>query len=354
MFKNKVLLLIPILLFSFSITTYAKTVFLGSVAAGNMPSPLLASNTDYSDVWLALTVSGSGSVIWYSVSQDGTKTEIGRSNTPGSNIKAPGGANGFMLSGAAYAVEGYTTNTNGDYVLFETPNTENDPFSTPGWNDHMSKLNDILNKIPPAPNWESVAGTFRDTILPKLKEDLKEVLGTAPTPPAAPQRPTAPDFPGGLSDGGITAPTGENASGLSGSGFSLDDLKNGSPVISERSDPTGGFTINDPMGLLPTQEDFMENIPGNPPVVGITEPTFTEPIFTEPIFTEPTYSEPTFSEPTFTEPTIGQEPTFTEPTGDFDTAPTPTPGGGEGEPLIGDYDTPPIPGQEWNPPLPGE
>lgn len=380
MLKSKVILLTTILLFSFSLTGFAQTIFAGSVAAGEMPNVFLASQTDLTDYWEALTVSGSGSIVWYSYKSDGTKDELGRSNTPGTNIKAPTGANAFLLlsnGGSVYAVEGWTTNTNGDHVLFETPNSDSDPFSSPEWDDHMQKLDEILNAIPPAPDWNQVAGTFRDTILPKLKSDLQEVLGTAPSPPTSidapsvPSRPSAPDIAneGNLNNGGLTEPTGSNAPGLDSSGFSADDIKDGAPAIEERSDPTGGFTINNPLSGLPSQDEFMQNIPGNPDVPNVTEPqigqeptfkepslgkepTYTMPTFNEPTYSMPTFTEPTYKMPTFTQPTFNM-PTFTSPNINYNTAPTPTQGTTTTAPLTGEYNSAPIPNETLTPPLPG-
>ncbi|MEF7566329.1 hypothetical protein V4V35_25400 [Bacillus infantis] len=134
-------------------------------------------------------------------------------------------------------------------------------FSCPGWGEYMGKMEEIKNAIPPAPDWQSVSETFRDTIAPKLKEDIQDVLGEAPEPPAAPEAPAAPPLPPDLDDGGLEAPTGEEAPGLGESTFDYEDIKEGAPEIPIREDPTDGFTIDNPVDMLPSQEEFMQNLP---------------------------------------------------------------------------------------------
>lgn len=145
-------------------------------------------------------------------------------------------------------------------------------FSCPAWGDYMGKIDTIISKIPPVPNWEKVAGTFRDVITPQIKKDLEDTIGRAPNPPATPNTPTvnkpslpgapsAPSLPGDLDDGGIKEPTGKEAEGLDGSTFSEDDIKNESIKIKEREDDSGGFKINDPINALPSQDEFMKNLP---------------------------------------------------------------------------------------------
>ncbi|MEF7566330.1 hypothetical protein V4V35_25405 [Bacillus infantis] len=134
-------------------------------------------------------------------------------------------------------------------------------FECPGWLDFMGGLGEIKDAIPPAPDWQDVSETFRDTIAPKIKEDLQEVLGEVPEPPAAPEAPAAPPLPPDLDDGGLEAPTGEEAPGLGESTFDYEDIKEGAPEIPIREDPTDGFTIDNPVDMLPSQEEFMQNLP---------------------------------------------------------------------------------------------
>lgn len=134
-----------------------------------------------------------------------------------------------------------------------------DIMSCPGWSDYMGKLDDIKNAIPPAPNWSQVADTFRDKIAPQIKQDLSDLLGKAPNPPSAPSKPNKPNMPSGLDDGGLKAPTGNDVPSFN---FDENDIKNGAQKIPEREDPTGGgFDILDPIGGLPSQDDFKNNIP---------------------------------------------------------------------------------------------
>src|SRR5699024_12505625 len=44
-------------------------------------------------------------------------------------------------------------------------------------------------------------------------------------------------------------------------GFTGNDIKNEEPKIEEREDPTGGWDILDPIGQLPSQDEFKDNIP---------------------------------------------------------------------------------------------
>jgi len=126
-------------------------------------------------------------------------------------------------------------------------------FNTPGWGDYMGKIDEIIGAIPPPPNWGKVADTFRDSIVPKLIGDLSGLLGSAPS------LPRAPSMPGGLDDGNLKKPTGKEDPGLKG--FTGDDIKNEAPKIEEREDPTGGWDILDPIGQLPSQDEFKDNIP---------------------------------------------------------------------------------------------
>lgn len=139
-------------------------------------------------------------------------------------------------------------------------------FACPGWDEYMGKLDEIKAAIPPAPDWPVVADIFRDSITPKIKSDLIEVLGRAPEPPPAPPAPNValpeePEELGGLTDRGIEKPEGEEAPGLEDATFTPEDIKNEAPVIEEKEDPTDGFTIDDPIEKLPSQEEFMQNKP---------------------------------------------------------------------------------------------
>lgn len=212
--------------------------------------------------------------------------------------------------------------------------------SCPGWSDYMSKLDDIKAAIPPPPDWPVVADVFRDSITPKIKSDMAELIGVAPTPdmPTLPNTPDVPSTPPPLTpldDGGLKAPTGQEAPGLKDSTFTENDIKNSAPIIQERKDPTGGFNIIDPIGSLPTQDEFIKNAPieGDAPLP--RDPKELENISPTP--TEQPNAAPTPTESINTAPTPGDTgDTAPIPGGDGSTAPIP--GGGS--------NIAPIPGQD--------
>jgi len=249
-----------------------------------------------------------------------------------------------------------------------TENTD-DVFHSPHWKDYMDKVDQIIAKIPPPPNWDEVAGTFRDTIAPQIKQDLQDLLGSVSTPPAAPTppvvpAPTPPAELGGLDDRGITAPTGTEAPGLDGSGFSSTDIKTQAPQITEKPDESGGFQINDPLVGLPSQEEFKQNqpapqdlpAPGAPAPQDLTAPAApTDPGATAPLPVESGATAPTPTDPGATAPlpvdTGATAPTPTDPG-----ATAPTPGDtGATAPLPGaTTETAPIPGTTTETaPIPG-
>lgn len=127
----------------------------------------------------------------------------------------------------------------------------------PGWNEYMGKVDQIIGKIPPPPNWPEVADTFRDSIVPRLITDLGNLLGTAPDPPQPP------DMPSGIDDHGFknSTPQGQEAPGLGDTDFSR--IKDEAPVIEEIPDTSEGFNILNPIDSLPSQEEFLENIPAD-------------------------------------------------------------------------------------------
>ncbi|MFP7202634.1 hypothetical protein SFC08_16815 [Lysinibacillus halotolerans] len=231
----------------------------------------------------------------------------------------------------------------------------------PGWGEFMGQLDEILGAIPPPPNWGNVAEIFRDTIAPKIKADLQDVIGSAPNPnlpfdlPSAPGKPSAPEKPT-INKPNLKTPTGQEAEGLGDSTFTEDELKDKAPVIKEREDPTGGFDISDPIGKLPSQEEFVENVPEEGTAEIPKPPTEQENIAPQPedtTDTAPTPSEDFGTAPTPTED-FDKPPTPTEEE-DGNTAPTPSEDFGTAPIPGGDFSTAPIPGDTTgNAPIPGD
>lgn len=178
-----------------------------------------------------------------------------------------------------YLTKATTTNSNSSSISFENDgncassdsggdsgsesggsggsNTECDAcamFACPGWGQYMGELEDIKNAIPPAPNWKNVSETFRDTITPKIKADLQDVLGKAP------DLPDVPDMPAGIDDGNLKQPEGKEAAGLGDSSFDENDIKSGDE-IEFKEDDSGGFKIDNPLDTLPDQDEYRENVP---------------------------------------------------------------------------------------------
>jgi hypothetical protein len=250
-------------------------------------TPLYANSSNGNAAhWVDISVGGSGHgyVVWGGNDGSGHLVEICRNAVPADAVTPCGsGAIAFWFEssgGEIYATIGHTTNQNSLTVYFTNGSSSGggdgcsscQMFSCPGWSDYMQGLQDIKNAIPPAPNWQSVANIFRDTIAPQFKADLASVIGTTPDPPAAPAAPNSPGMLDDLDNRGITEPTGNEAPGLGSSTFDANDIKNQAPVIQERQDPTGGFTILDPIAGLPSQDEFKNNkpnegtanLPGNP------------------------------------------------------------------------------------------
>lgn len=141
-------------------------------------------------------------------------------------------------------------------------------FQTEEWQDLMDILNGIRNRIPSPPNWQSVANTMRDTIVPPLTSSLtnsltnsfRDMLGTAPSPPSAPAtldvtppstpaQPPVHDYAGELDS---NAPTFNDVPGLDeASSFTADDIKSEAPEIQFREDESGGFNITNPLESIP-------------------------------------------------------------------------------------------------------
>ncbi|AIF45726.1 hypothetical protein [Virgibacillus sp. SK37] len=220
----------------------------------------------------------------------------------------------------------------------------------PGWGEYMGKVDQIINKIPSPPDWDKVAETFRDTIAPRIKSDMENMLGKAPALPPPP--PPAP----GVDDGNLQEPNGQEAPGLDDSTFNGNDIKDNAPPINERDDPTGGWDILNPIDQLPTQDEFKENAPdeGTAELPVVPEPDNPAPTPPD----EPVNPAPTPPvEPDNPAPQPPDEPDNQAPVpGDTDSAP-PVPDDNTGTAPVpgGDTGTPPTPGEDNNTaPLPDQ
>ena len=236
---------------------------------------MAADGTNHDDYWLTLTVKGEGSgkVLWYG-SGGSSAGSIGSNSVP-ATVNAPDGAMWFKLvsdSGEIHATHATSTNPAATDVTFSsgghsdgggsdsgggssgggsnscTITNSCDVFSCPKWDEYMGKVNEIIDKIPNEPNWQNVAETFRDTIAPKIKSDMTNVIND--TLGRAPDLPNVPSELPSTDDGGITAPTGKEADGLGDSSFSSKDIKNGAEDIEVREDDSGGFNIENPLETI--------------------------------------------------------------------------------------------------------
>lgn len=184
----------------------------------------------------------------------------------------------------------------------------------PGWGEYMGKMDEIISTIPPPPNWGEVAETFRNSIVPSLVDETRNMLGSTPAPPSPP-----PDMPG-ISVGSIVdnAPILESVPNLEESGFDKGKLEEEAPVIDFRQDESGGFEIKDPVDSIP-------DYPTENPIPGETVPgEWGEHV--------PEEQEATTPIPSGQEDVIGEE--------------APIPGGND--------DSPPMPGEGGDsPPMPG-
>lgn len=219
-------------------------------------------------------------------------------------------------------------------------------FDCPGWGQYMGKIDDIIAAIPPPPNWNQIIGTA-----PTPQPIVTPPTPTPPMPPAIPYE-QAPD---------LSIPQGQLPDGFEDSSFSFGDIKDEAPVIEFREDPTGGFNIVDPIGSLPSQDEFIQNahdegiapLPAAPNEGDNYAPFPKDTTDTAPMPYEEFDSPPFPSDPTNIAPTpsdnIGAPPI----PNDGATAPIPN------EDLIaplpsGDNSTAPIPGDSpwWSAPIP--
>ncbi|WP_208592327.1 hypothetical protein [Gracilibacillus suaedae] len=207
-------------------------------------------------------------------------------------------------------------------------------FNTPGWQEYLDKIDDVIGAIPPAPNWGNVADTFRDSIVPSLIGGIENMLGSPPG------QMSAPGYPSDMDDGNLQEPTGQENSGLEG--FDDSDIKDQAPDVDFREDDSGGFDIDNPIDAMPEQEVFEPEEPDNPRPGEPEEPENPTPTPEEP--ENPIPGEP--EEPENPAPTPS-EPDNPAPVPEEGGNPTPIPEEGENEA--------PTPGEtEGNFPMPGD
>lgn len=134
-------------------------------------------------------------------------------------------------------------------------------FEAPAWDEYMGKIDEIINKLPPPPNWDQVADTFYDRVVPRAINDLENMLGTAPLPPSIPaqiqpvtipkpSKPVTTDYEDKLND---SMPQMQVNPALDDAAFTADDVRNEAPVIEFREDESGGFDLpsGNPVDSLP-------------------------------------------------------------------------------------------------------
>ncbi|WP_175615919.1 hypothetical protein [Piscibacillus halophilus] len=144
-----------------------------------------------------------------------------------------------------------------DYVTVTDLKREQPAIECGNDDPYIDKLDEIISKIPPPPDWDAVSGTFASK--------FENMLGAAPEPaditqPAQPSQPAAPESipepeepTANIDDQNINDKTPEfqESEGLDESTFTEDDLEQSAEEIEFREDEEGGFEINDPVDSLP-------------------------------------------------------------------------------------------------------
>lgn len=303
------------------------------------------SNSNNAEILMYETVSGSASLIGSQSLSNGVNSFNFPANVSAVKLRSNDG-------GEVYLNYMESNNPISTQIYFEEPTTQPDPepdpepdpgksdcscvVDIPGWDNMMGKLDEIKSAIPPAPDWQQVSETMRDTIVPAFRDEMEDMLGTAPEPPEQPI------FNNPL-ESGIDEPTGSLPNDFEESGFTANDLKADAEEIQFQEDPSGGFELLDPVGSLPTQEEFKKNIPSEqdlqaPEVPDVTG-TAPEPPAQENIAPEP-------PDVTGTAPSPSVEDNIApSPSGGDNVAPTPGDNTG----------TAPLPGEDTgNAPVPND
>jgi len=304
------------------------------------------SNSNNAEILMYETVSGSASLIGSQTLSNGVHSFNFPANVTAIKLRSNDGREVYL---------NYMESNNpmSSQIYFEEPSEPNPGTGDestvvviPGWDNMMTKLDEIKSAIPPAPDWQQVANTMRDTIVPAFRLEMEDMLGTAPKPPAPPI------FNNPLT-GGIDEPIGSLPADFEESGFTANDLKDDAEEIQFQEDQSGGFELLDPVGSLPTQEEFKQNIPTEqdlqaPEVPDVTG-TAPEPPAQENIAPEP-------PDVTGTAPSPSQEDNIA-PSPNEDDNVAPTPGDTTGTaPLPGDDSgTAPVPNDDLTTaPLPSD
>lgn len=312
------------------------------------------SNSNNAEILMYETVSGSASLIGSQSLSNGVHSFNFPANVSAIKLRSNDG-------GEVYLNYMESNNPVSTQIYFEEPTTNPDPepdpgggsgdcgcvVDIPGWDNMMGKLDEIKNAIQPAPDWQQVANTMRDTIVPAFRSEMEDMLGTAPEPQSAPV------FNNPL-QGGIDEPRGSLPSDFEESGFTAGDLKADAEEIQFQEDASGGFELLDPVGSLPTQEEFKQNIPSEQdlqaPEVPDVSGTAPEPPVQENIAPEPPDVTGTAPSP-IVEDNIAPSPSEGEnvaPTPGYTTGTAPLPGDDSGTAPVpsDDLTTAPLPSDD--------
>ena len=172
-------------------------------------------------------------------------------------------------------------------------------FECPKWDEYMRKIDDIIEKIPPAPDWNKIIGTAQTPAI----EDFQK-----PTKPSTPEQPEGKDILeilDGVDEKNHKKPEMQDNSDDVGDFESLDDVE----APEEEKDESGGFKIVDPLDNLSDGSDAPR-----PSDETISPPTPSDTSLPTPTPSDETISPPTPSDETLEGPTT--DDTLQNPTTD--------------------------------------